>query len=38
MNQTNKVNIFYLIHDGLLPKLLTEFQLPKLFYIVYLAV
>jgi len=35
MNQTNKVNIFYLINERLLPKLPLKFQLPKLSYMAY---
>jgi len=38
MNQRNKINIFDLINERLLPKLPIELQLPKLFYMVYFPV
>ena len=38
MNQTNKINVFYLINERLLPKLPLELQLPKLSYTVYFTV
>jgi hypothetical protein len=37
MIQTNKVNIFYLINEHLLPKLTRKLQLPMLSCMVYLC-